>query len=68
MYIVTLYAFFFENVTKYEFNKETFNIFLYFDFINLTLYINIYVYIYICVCLCVFMCECVCVLTTMYLH
>ena len=44
MYIVTLYAFFFENVTKYEFNKETFNIFLYFDFINLLRRTHTYTY------------------------
>ena len=33
-YIITLYAFIFENVRKYKWNNETFKILLYFDFLS----------------------------------
>ena len=32
IYIITLYAFLFENLKKYKLNDETFKILLYFDF------------------------------------
>ena len=32
IYLITLYASLFENVTKYKLNDETFKIWLYFDF------------------------------------
>ena len=36
MYIMTLYAFFLENVKKYKIHTETFKIQLYFDFYKST--------------------------------